>query len=127
MSENLASYEGNFYRISRNVAECTLCGSIIESKHIHDFVTCSCGNLSVDGGRDYIKRSAKDMTQVNELSENFRLSETDIKEYVKRVIHERRRNAPLFSDSYYSNAINAAKYYSTLWYGTNWKPDFTSQ
>jgi hypothetical protein len=126
MSENLASYEGNFYRISRNAAECTLCGSIIESKHIHDFVTCSCGNLSVDGGRDYIKRSAKDMTQVNELSENFRLSETDIKEYVKRVIHEKRSDS-LFSDSYYTNAISAAKYYSTLWYGTNWKPDFTSQ
>ena len=41
----------------RNMAKCLLCGEIIESKYTHDFVTCKCGNLSVDGGLDYFKRS----------------------------------------------------------------------
>ena len=41
----------------KNIAKCLLCGDIIESKHRHDFVTCKCGNLSVDGGLEYFKRS----------------------------------------------------------------------
>jgi len=41
----------------RNIAKCLLCGDIIESKYTHDYVTCKCGNLSVDGGQDYFKRS----------------------------------------------------------------------
>jgi hypothetical protein len=34
----------------RNAARCLLCGDEIESKHRHDLQSCSCGNLSVDGG-----------------------------------------------------------------------------
>lgn len=39
-----------------NKAKCLICGEVIESKHVHDYVTCSCGNLSVDGGSWYCKR-----------------------------------------------------------------------
>lgn len=42
-----------------NRARCKLCGDIIESKDRHDYVTCKCGNLSVDGGQDYHRRSVK--------------------------------------------------------------------
>jgi len=42
--------------IITNAAECLLCGDVIESTHRHDFKWCSCGNLAVDGGRDYTKR-----------------------------------------------------------------------
>ena len=49
-------------KIIRNKAQCLLCGEIIESKFTHDYVTCSCGNLSVDGGRSYLKRSIKQST-----------------------------------------------------------------
>ena len=45
--------------IISNRGKCLLCGDIIESKHVHDYVTCKCGNLSVDGGRDYLKRGFK--------------------------------------------------------------------
>lgn len=38
----------------RNRAKCKLCKSIIESKHRHDYVTCSCGEISIDGGNDYL-------------------------------------------------------------------------
>ena len=44
-------------RIVRNALRCTGCGDVIESKHRHEIVTCSCGAWSVDGGLDYIKRS----------------------------------------------------------------------
>lgn len=47
------------FKIICNKAQCLLCGEIIESKFTHDYVTCSCGNLSVDGGRSYLKRSVK--------------------------------------------------------------------
>lgn len=43
-------------RLVRNAAECGECGDVIESRHRHDFVWCSCGNLAVDGGLDYAKR-----------------------------------------------------------------------
>lgn len=40
-----------------NKAMCDNCHEVIKSKHRHDFVSCSCGNLSVDGGMDYCKRN----------------------------------------------------------------------
>ena len=40
-----------------NAAKCMYCYEIVESKWRHDFNTCRCGNLSVDGGLDYIRRA----------------------------------------------------------------------
>lgn len=40
-------------------AKCKLCGDIIVSQSRHDYVTCSCGEISVDGGTDYFKTSYK--------------------------------------------------------------------
>ena len=48
------------YRIIENKAKCLKCGDIIESIDRHDYVQCSCGNISVDGGKDYLKRSYRD-------------------------------------------------------------------
>lgn len=31
------------------------CGDVIQSKHVHDFVWCRCGQLAVDGGGEYLK------------------------------------------------------------------------
>lgn len=42
--------------ILKNRIRCKLCGDVIESKHVHNFVTCSCGACSVDGGQDYLRR-----------------------------------------------------------------------
>jgi len=36
-------------RILRNRAKCLVCGELVESKYRHDFKTCRCGNLSIDG------------------------------------------------------------------------------
>lgn len=54
--------------IERNRAKCLHCFDVIESEHQHDFCTCSCGNLSVDGGLSYIKRCLENH-QYKELSE----------------------------------------------------------
>ncbi len=43
-------------KILYNRARCRGCGAVIESKHRHDFVTCACGAISIDGGTDYLKR-----------------------------------------------------------------------
>jgi len=37
----------------RNRAKCKLCEDIIESHHTHDYVSCKCGEISVDGGNSY--------------------------------------------------------------------------
>lgn len=46
-------------KIIKNAAQCLQCKDIIESKHRHDFVCCSCGAICVDGGHDYLKRVGK--------------------------------------------------------------------
>lgn len=48
-------------RIIENSAKCLKCGDKIVSKHRHNYITCSCGNVSVDGGLDYCRRSFKEM------------------------------------------------------------------
>lgn len=55
--------------ILHNKAKCLKCGDVIESMYRHDFVTCSCGNLSVDGGTCYLRRAFTDPDSWEELSE----------------------------------------------------------
>ena len=46
-------------KILRNAIRCKKCGDIIESKSQHDFQTCACGAVSVDGGHFYLRRVFK--------------------------------------------------------------------
>lgn len=48
---------------------CKLCGDVIESKHRHDFVWCSCQSCFVDGGDDYFRFGG--------VKENFEVIEDD--------------------------------------------------
>ena len=43
-------------KIIRNTIQCRHCGKVIESKSVHDLVTCSCGACNVDGGHEYLRR-----------------------------------------------------------------------
>lgn len=43
--------------IIQNAVSCLSCGDFIVSKHRHDFVTCTCGSISVDGGQEYLRRA----------------------------------------------------------------------
>lgn len=41
--------------IIRNAAQCAKCEDVIESTHRHDFVSCKCGAIFIDGGHDYLR------------------------------------------------------------------------
>lgn len=56
-------------RITRNAVRCTHCGEVIESTYCHDFKTCRCGRVSVDGGHDYLRRCCASPEDYTELSE----------------------------------------------------------
>jgi hypothetical protein len=43
--------------IVSNSVKCHKCGDVIYSAHRHDFKWCSCGNIAVDGGTDYLRRA----------------------------------------------------------------------
>ena len=43
-------------KILRNKIRCRKCNDIIESLSVHDFKSCKCGAVSVDGGHDYLRR-----------------------------------------------------------------------
>lgn len=44
-------------KIIRNRARCFNCGDIIESTSVHNYEGCSCGEIAVDGGLEYLKRN----------------------------------------------------------------------
>ncbi|MDD5907504.1 MAG: hypothetical protein PUD76_04015 [Clostridia bacterium] len=43
-------------RIVRNSIRCKKCNDIIQSNGRHDFQSCQCGAVAVDGGLDYLRR-----------------------------------------------------------------------
>lgn len=47
----------NMGDIYANAAKCARCGDYIRSRNRHDFRTCKCGAISVDGGSWYMRRS----------------------------------------------------------------------
>jgi len=55
-------------KLIKNAAQCLNCNDIIESKHRHDFVSCKCGELCVDGGLDYLRRVGN-INMMKDLSE----------------------------------------------------------
>jgi hypothetical protein len=60
-------------KIIQNEAKCLLCGDTIWSAHQHDFKSCSCGAISVDGGMAYLRR-AGDPSNVIERSMSMEAS-----------------------------------------------------
>lgn len=60
-------------KIIKNAIRCKKCGDIIESKTVHDLVSCKCGCCSVDGGLQYIRRmfdkSPDDYEELSEYTE----------------------------------------------------------
>lgn len=62
----------------RNRAKCKLCGDIIESIHTHDYQMCKCGEIAVDGGKDYHRCLAKSW-------ENFLRIDDDGNEIIPKI------------------------------------------
>lgn len=76
-----------------NKAKCLLCGDIIISKHSRDYVTCKCGNLSLDGGNEYARRLFKKKNSYQDLSID--------KAYIEKRIED-------LKQQHYSNRIEGA-------------------
>lgn len=49
--------------------KCLKCNDIIQSMYRHDFKWCSCKNIAVDGGGDYLKMSYQTGAQYEILQE----------------------------------------------------------
>jgi len=57
-------------KLKRNAAKCLACGTILESKHAHDFVSCGCENGTfIDGGLSYARGGGKDLSLIEDLCE----------------------------------------------------------
>ena len=54
--------------LKRNQWLCLKCNYVVASIHRHDYNTCKCGNLSVDGGTDYIKITG-DLNNIQDMCE----------------------------------------------------------
>ncbi len=51
-----------------NRAQCRKCNDIIISHDRHDYVSCTCRAIAVDGGTSYLRRSFKDRNDIIEMS-----------------------------------------------------------
>ena len=63
-------------QIKSNKAKCRKCEDVIESVFVHDFKWCSCGEIFVDGGKEYLRRGGTIAT-FEELSEYFEDDESE--------------------------------------------------
>ena len=61
-------------KIIKNAIQCKKCGEIIESKSRHDYVQCKCGSCAVDGGHNYLRRSAADSNLYIDLSKSVEIT-----------------------------------------------------
>jgi len=51
--------------------KCKQCGTILESKRIHDFVSCNCDNETfIDGGDVYMRAGGKNLDLIEVLSDS---------------------------------------------------------
>ena len=76
----------------RNKAKCKLCGSVIESYHSMDYVACTCGEISLDGG------DAMRCYAVNDLANIIRIDD-DGNEIVPKIVHKETIEQPAEVDS----------------------------
>ena len=54
--------------VIKNAIKCKKCGEVIESVSLHDFKICPCGACAVDGGHEYLRRSAPSLDAFIDLS-----------------------------------------------------------
>lgn len=60
----------------KNAIQCKNCNDIIESKNTHDFVSCTCGQTSVDGGHEYFKRVGDNYKEMSQHKYSILISQT---------------------------------------------------
>jgi hypothetical protein len=63
----MSTREMNKYRYQEAV-HCLLCDDVVYSINRHDYHSCSCGKVSIDGGRDYTKLAFSDGASFDEVT-----------------------------------------------------------
>ena len=99
-----------FTKLIQNKAQCRVCLDTIESKSGHDFKSCKCGEISVDGGLGYLRRLFKDRNNIIELSEYRYFNEYEtIGEivYLKPLAQQERSEESI--SRYYRERLEQAK------------------
>lgn len=73
-------------KIVTNKIRCKKCEDIIESRSVHDFVTCKCGAVSVDGGHEYLRRCGNldDFEDLSEYEEDLTVANA-IRQFVEKA------------------------------------------
>lgn len=59
--------------IVENSAKCLTCGEKLQSESHYDFASCSCGNVFVDGGLNYIRHGMKDKNKYENTSVSYQM------------------------------------------------------
>lgn len=77
--------------IKRNAFRCKKCGMVVESKSVHDFEQCKCGNFT-DGGLEYVRRGGKieDMEDLSEPHMYFAVKK--VEEELDNLMHDNHRD-----------------------------------
>ena len=86
-------------RLVVNRARCVFCGDEIQSHYRHDYKTCSCRFLSVDGGTDYARRVFHTIDEGENMYTDLSLYEDDdfdeIRNYLCRGSRGKNGDQPL--------------------------------
>ena len=83
-------------KLIKNEWKCLYCNDIIESKHRHEYVTCKCGEMSIDGGTSYI-RLVGDLNMMQDMCERIEVWEDGDK---IRCIDDSEQNTLKLSEVY---------------------------
>lgn len=108
------NYIEDFQVITTNAAVCHLCVEYIESKYGHDFKWCSCQNVAVDGGKNYIRRAFKDKGTYTEMNEYRNMTIEELKAKIGRL----EEYAKSYNSSSFRDQAEFGKELMEVWYGT---------
>ena len=103
----------DFQVITQNAAVCHLCGEFIESKHGHDFKWCSCENVAVDGGKNYIRRAFNDKGTFTEMNEYRNMTVEELRGKISRYADM----ATEYDSSHFRDMAEFGKELMEVWYG----------
>lgn len=101
--------------VRRNRAKCAHCHTVIESVNRHDFVSCECGKIFVDGGRDYFRRGFGQPSDCIELNDDdteipfVSDAEIDSKSGEPRIVEPGNADGTLRNDVSQENNVNTER------------------
>lgn len=73
--------------ILANRAICQECETLLESYYQNDVKTCKCGSLTIEGGKDFLKRRSNVSVKIMELSILGEVVESEEMRHLKNNIH----------------------------------------